>query len=196
MRARLTDIRLYTGDRLFEIGEEVVGGEDLPLELLQARLAAGTAVLVPPDGEVLDTLQAAIDIYLELARPTLPALQELVELALAGPTGSASRVLAAFDAFGASLNATPRISELAELAERETRLAQDPDAGGDAASEAGGEHVGRSPPAETSTDAPPQTAARQDEPGANPPAAATPSSSTAKKPAASKRAAGDKAAAK
>lgn len=160
MRARLTQIRLHTGDRLFEIGEEVVGGEDLPMELLEARLAAGTAVLVLSGDEPGPELAAAIDAYVEAAGHMGQLLRALIEVALGGPAGSARAVMFAMHSEMESQEfLVPLLAQLEARAEADQLiLPQDPDGGGDASSEAGGD-VGRSPPAETSNAGAPAPAA-------------------------------------
>jgi hypothetical protein len=203
MRARLTHIALRIADRQFEIGDEVVGGEDLPMEVLTARLLAGTAELVLPPIEISPELKAVIDRFAAASGQLLVFMGELVRTALTGPPGSARVVLNAIHA--AERAPTPDLVQLLDQLEDRAEADQafipadlspegspaqgETEAGGQpAASEAGG--VDGPPPAENSsgspafTDAPQPEAGRGEPAGAAAPAAepsAPSTSSTAKK---------------
>jgi len=79
MRIRLTTIALHHDGRRFAEGEVVVAGDDIPLDLAEARLRAGTAELAPADGdevspamaEALGQLQLALTAFLAAARQAI-----------------------------------------------------------------------------------------------------------------------------
>jgi hypothetical protein len=215
MRARLTHISLTLPGRVIAVGEEVVGGDDLPLELLLARLNAGTAELVLSGDQVSPELQAAITAYIGAADHLQALMVGLADVALAGPTGSARAVLVALqealkDRAAQAVAVTEKFAELERRAEADQLvLAQDlqsagspapggGEAGASAASEAAAEDgpaaaENSSGPTAAPTDAPQPQAGTDGEAAAAPAAAVEPAapatSSTARKRPARKGAA-------
>ena len=162
MKARITTIALSLGRRLFEVGDVVERGVDLPTDIFDVRLNAGTLELVgdQPSAGILEAIASWRGLF-EGARA---ATALLAETALAGSLADKRAFIDALAEMGragapasAAVAAIMAEVETADAAELQTlspsglsSLGED-EAGGapPAASEAGGGHA-VSPPAESS----------------------------------------------
>jgi len=209
MRARLTEIALDMGPgRRFEIGAVVVGGEDIPLELLEARLAARTAELVGERHEPSQATAGAIAAWQACFPPLHAALLAAIEAVEAGGLADARAFVDALTeaapvahvlATDARTSAIFKRVREADEAELQSLTGGSPvpggaEAGGDAASEADAEdgpasaEISSGADSAASTDAPQPNAGTDGEAAEAPasavePAAPSDTSTPAKKPA-------------
>lgn len=97
MKIRLTTIALaLAADRVLQIGQDLVVGEDIPGDLAQMRLDAGTAEIVPDGPALPPDLAAAIADYQRCAHAALMAGVSLIALAEQGDDAAAHAVARAF----------------------------------------------------------------------------------------------------
>ena len=97
MKIRLNTIALaLAADQVLPIGVDLVVGEDIPVDLAQMRLDAGTADVVPDGPALPPELAAAIAEYQRCAHAALMAGVSLIALAEQGDNEAAHAVARAF----------------------------------------------------------------------------------------------------
>lgn len=163
MRARITHISLTLPGRLVEIGEVVERGADVPEDVFDARLAAGTAELVSDGLEPSRAATEAIATYMAAFAPLQAALLAALDAVEGGSLADARALVDALmtqapleyvQASEARIREIFRRVDEADVAELNSLSSAGPaagetEAGGDAASEAA-DATGRAPAAEHS----------------------------------------------
>lgn len=115
MRVRLTQISLTTGTGHYPEGSVVEPQDDIPVALLAARLAAGTAELVLEGGDVRPLLTRALAHYLATARDSATAIGAVLALTDNASPAELDAVAEVFDGAQQIFLSMPGLARLDEI---------------------------------------------------------------------------------